>query len=39
MYCDFWAIWAKVKTSAASFWVIYGKVWGTFYFNIWSHWL
>ena len=27
-----------VKTTVATFWTAFGLIWGTFIFNIWSHW-
>ena len=37
----FWAIFKnitlKVKTTVATFWVGFVKIWATFYFSIWTH--
>ena len=42
MDSDFWAILKNLqfqeKTALATFWATFGKIWATFYFNIWSHW-
>ena len=29
----------QVKTVVATFWVAFGRIWTTFYFTIWSHWV
>ena len=28
----------QIKTVVATFGATFGKLWATFYFNIWSHW-
>ena len=41
MYSDFSAILKnipfQIKTALATFWAIFGKIWATFNFSIWSH--